>query len=46
VLEQVAGAVGKTLGSADTMLASSETVEAAARSLREKVEGFLRKVAV
>jgi methyl-accepting chemotaxis protein len=46
VLEQVAGAVGKTLSSADTMLASSEAVEAAAGSLREKVEGFLRKVAV
>ena len=46
VLEQVAGAVSRTLGSADTMLASSEAVEVAAGSLREKVEGFLRKVAV
>jgi len=46
VLEQVAGAVGKTLSSADTMLASSQAVEAAARSLRAEVEGFLRKVAV
>jgi NO-binding membrane sensor protein with MHYT domain/methyl-accepting chemotaxis protein len=46
VLEQVAGAVGKTLGSADTLLASSEAVEIAASSLREKVEGFLRQVAV
>jgi NO-binding membrane sensor protein with MHYT domain/methyl-accepting chemotaxis protein len=46
VLEQVAGAVGKTLSSADTLLASSQAVEAAAGSLREKVEGFLHKVAV
>ena len=46
VLEQVAGAVSRTLGSADTMLASSEAVEVAAGSLREKVEDFLRKVAV
>jgi methyl-accepting chemotaxis protein len=46
VLEQVAGAVGKTLSSADTMLASSQAVEAAAGSLRAEVEGFLRKVAV
>jgi methyl-accepting chemotaxis protein len=46
VLEQVAGAVRSTLGSADTLLASSEAVETAAGSLREKVEGFLREVAV
>jgi methyl-accepting chemotaxis protein len=46
VLEQVAGAVGQTLGSADTLLAASEAVETAAGSLREKVEGFLRQVAV
>jgi len=46
VLEQVAGAVGKTLSSADTLLASSQAVEDAAGSLREKVEGFLHKVAV
>jgi methyl-accepting chemotaxis protein len=46
VLEQVAGAVSRTLGSADTMLASSEAVEVAAGSLRERVEAFLRKVAV
>jgi len=46
VLEQVAGALRSTLGSADTLLASSEAVENAAGSLREKVEGFLRKVAV
>ncbi|HKA82126.1 MAG TPA: MHYT domain-containing protein [Xanthobacteraceae bacterium] len=46
VLEQVAGALHSTLGSADTLLASSEAVENAAGSLREKVEGFLREVAV
>ena len=43
---EVAGAVGKTLGSADTMLMASEAVEAAGANLREKVEIFLRKVAV
>jgi PAS domain S-box-containing protein len=46
VLDQVAGAVARTRNSADTVLATSETVEAAAAALSEKVEGFLRAVAV
>ena len=46
VLEKVKGAVTKTGSSAETMLTASQAVEAAAADLREKVEGFLHKVAV
>jgi len=46
VLENVAGAVTKMGGSADTVLTASQAVEAAAANLREKVENFLRQVAV
>jgi methyl-accepting chemotaxis protein len=46
VLGAVAGAVGNTRTSADTVLKSSESVEAAAARLREKVEAFLQNVAV
>jgi methyl-accepting chemotaxis protein len=46
VLEGVAGAVTKTGNSVETVLAVSQTVEAAAADLREKVEGFLAKVVV
>ncbi|MGC1467595.1 MAG: MHYT domain-containing protein [Pseudolabrys sp.] len=46
VLDQVAGAVAKTRSSAETVLAASESVEIAAATLGEKVEGFLRSVAV
>ena len=45
VLDKVAGAITKSSVSADTVLKTSQTVEAAATTLREKVEGFLRKVA-
>jgi len=45
VLHQVAGAVTNTRGSADTVLAASAAVETAVITLREKVEGFLAKVA-
>jgi methyl-accepting chemotaxis protein len=46
VLENVAGAVTKMGGSAHTVLTASQAVEAAAANLREKVENFLRQVAV
>ncbi|MGB7260296.1 MAG: methyl-accepting chemotaxis protein [Pseudolabrys sp.] len=46
VLDQVAGAVVHTRNSADTVLTASETVEAAASALSEKVDTFLRAVAV
>lgn len=46
VLEKVAGAITKSSISADTVLKASQTVEAACAMLREKVEAFLRKVAV
>jgi methyl-accepting chemotaxis protein len=46
ILDQVAGAVGKNRTSADTVLKASQSVEAAAMDLREKVETFLNKVAV
>ena len=46
VLDRVAGAVAKTRSSADTVLTASESVETAAATLGEKVEGFLRSVAV
>ena len=45
-LDEVAGAVGKTGGSADTVLNASQSVKTAAESLRHTVEGFLRQVAV
>ena len=46
VLDQVSGAVAKTRSSADTVLAASQTVEAAANALGERVERFLYAVAV
>jgi methyl-accepting chemotaxis protein len=45
-LNEVDRAVTETLGSAQTVLAASESVETAANQLREKVTGFLDKVAV
>jgi methyl-accepting chemotaxis protein len=45
-LEQVAGAIMKTGTSASTVLTTTEAVDNAATNLREKVEDFLRKVAV
>jgi methyl-accepting chemotaxis protein len=45
-LEQVTGAVDKTGTSAGTVLSASHAVKTAAASLRETVDGFLRKVAV
>jgi len=45
-LSEVDRAVTETLGSAQTVLAASESVETAANQLREKVTGFLDKVAV
>ena len=46
VLDDVTGAVSETRNSADTVLMASEAVEAAGANLRQKVEIFLRKVAV
>ncbi len=46
VLGRVAGAVAENCDSADTVLMAAEGVEAAAASLNEKVETFLRDVAV
>ncbi len=45
-LDQVDRAVAETSNAAKTVLAASESVEAAANELREKVVGFLQKVAV
>ena len=45
-LDQVDRAVTETSNAAKTMLAASKSVEAAANELREKVVGFLQKVAV
>jgi len=45
-LERVSGAIGDLRNSADTVLTVSATVEQAADSLRDSVDGFLRKVAV
>ena len=45
VLDKVAGAVAQTRNSANTVRMASETVEAAAAALSEKVENFLRGVA-
>ncbi len=46
VLDEVAGAATETRGAAQTALSTSQAVETAAASLRDEVEGFLRKVAV
>ena len=45
-LNEVDRAVEETLGSAQTVFAASESVETAENQLREKVTGFLDKVAV
>jgi NO-binding membrane sensor protein with MHYT domain/methyl-accepting chemotaxis protein len=45
ILDKVANAVSDTRRSAATVLLASQKVEAAAAELREKVEGFLGKVA-
>jgi len=45
-LGQVAKAVGQTGSAAKTMLTASGGVEVAAGELRQKVESFLRQVAV
>ena len=45
VLDQVAGAITKTDGSASTVLSAAQDVEKAAKRLQDDVEGFLRKVA-
>jgi len=44
-LEEVAGAVSHTGTSAGTVLEASQAMQSAASELREKVEGFLSKVA-
>ncbi len=46
VLDRVAGAVGETQSSAQTVLEASSAVESAAASLSEKVETFLSRVAM
>lgn len=46
VLNDVAGATGKTQQSAQTVLTASGSVEEAAANLRSEVESFLTKVAV
>src|SRR5476649_2892621 len=46
ILEDVTGAIAKTDNSAGKVLTASQAVEAAATNLKEKVERFLRKVAV
>jgi methyl-accepting chemotaxis protein len=46
VLDEVTGAVNKTRSAADTVLKASEAVEVAAVNLRQRVENFLRSVAV
>jgi hypothetical protein len=46
VLDEVTGAVNKTRSAADTVLKESEAVEVAAVNLRQRVENFLRSVAV
>ena len=45
VLTEVAGAAGDTRESAESVLAASQAVEAAAAELRREVEGFLASVA-
>ena len=46
VLNDVAGAATETRQSAESVLAASQAVEAAAADLRHEVEGFLQRVAV
>ena len=46
VIGEIVGAIAKTGISANKVLTASRAAEATALSLREKVEGFLRKVAV
>jgi methyl-accepting chemotaxis protein len=46
VLKEIVGAIAKTDISVDKVLTASQAGEATALSLREKVESFLRKVAV
>jgi methyl-accepting chemotaxis protein len=46
VLQRVSGAIADMRSAADTVLATSDAVEKAADSLRDSVDGFLRKVAV
>jgi methyl-accepting chemotaxis protein len=46
VLDQVAGAMSQTRGSADTVLSASAAVEVAAARLQENVDRFLERVAV
>ncbi len=46
VLERLSGATGELHNSADTVLTASSAVEKAAASLRDSVDGFLRKVAI
>ncbi len=46
VLDQVANAAAETRRSAETVLGSSQTVEAAVSNLRQELDGFLQKVAV
>jgi methyl-accepting chemotaxis protein len=46
VLDEVTSAANTTRGVADTVLAASEAVDTAAVDLRQRIEGFLRSVAV
>jgi methyl-accepting chemotaxis protein len=46
ILAEIVRAIAKTDSSADKVLTASQAAEATAINLREKVEGFLRKVAV
>jgi methyl-accepting chemotaxis protein len=46
VLEEVVDAITKTDSSANKVLTASQAAEATATTMREKIEGFLRKVAV
>ena len=46
VLDQVAGAVSQTRGSADTVLQASEKVATAAAKLQENIDNFLHRVAI
>jgi hypothetical protein len=46
VLDDVTHAANATRGVADTVLAASDAVDAAAVDLRKRIEGFLQSVAV
>jgi methyl-accepting chemotaxis protein len=46
VLQRISGAIFDMRSSADTVLTASDAVENAAASLRDSVDGFLRKVAM